>query len=113
MLYIDYAKFKCPYCNERIYITGMKGQGFADRLERPKPFLCPFCHQEVIFYRTPGRIFQFGVLTSFFIAFPWLLITAGDTNKPMWLGCLGFFLIALGMFTQKLIRSKDQKTQSH
>lgn len=101
MLYADIAKFDCPVCKERISIHQIPGQDFIRRLERPSAFTCPHCGEALCFSRKAGRIFQLGVVISFLISPAVAFIFT--TSAAMFVMSLGFFIIAYGLLSQKLL----------
>lgn len=102
MIYYDHAIFKCPNCTNKIEVRNIKGQGFGDRLERPTPFICPFCGAKVIFSKKSGRIFQLGIIIAFFIS-PAMLFLSATSGYMMLVLTIGLVILSCGMLTQKLV----------
>ncbi len=59
-VYADITIFKRPCCAQKIEVS--KIQAFGERLFERKGFCCPHCDRDVIWAKTPFRLFNGGMI---------------------------------------------------
>jgi len=98
---------RCPHCNEPIDKPLLKRKGLLKTFLARKPFACPHCEAAVLYPEKAETMVSAGIFVAVILA-PLFQLWEVDFIESQHLFVLGAGILAVGLFTQKLVKAPAQ-----